>query len=58
MDWVANKLYGWAMGCNYLPYGGLKWLNKEEIKRFNLDNTKEDSKIEYRSRSRIIQRII
>ena len=35
------------MGCNYLPYGGFRWLNKEEIKKFNLDNIKEDSKIRY-----------
>ena len=47
MYWDANNLYGWAMGCNYLQYGGFKWLNKEEIKRFNLDNIKEDSKIGY-----------
>ena len=31
MHWDANNLYGWAMGCNYLPYGGFKWLNKEKI---------------------------
>ena len=47
MYWDANNLYGWAMGCNYLPYGGFKWLNKEQIKRFNLDNIKENSKIGY-----------
>ena len=24
------------MGCNYLPYGGFKWLNKEEIDNFDI----------------------
>ena len=27
MYWDANNLCGWAMGCNYFPYGGFKWLN-------------------------------
>ena len=47
MYWDANNLYKRAMGCNYLPYEGFKWLSKEEIKRFNLDNIKENSKIGY-----------
>ena len=29
--WDANSFYGWAMGSNYLPYDGFKWLSKEEI---------------------------
>ena len=51
--WDANNLYGWAMGCNYLPYGGFKWLSKEEIKKFEifsgnaLHSIKENSKIGY-----------
>ena len=34
-----------AMGCNYLPYEGFKFLSKEEIKRFDLDCIGENSKI-------------
>ena len=51
MYWDANNLYGWAIGCNYLPYGGFKWLSKEEIERFDiflgyaLHSMKENSKI-------------
>ena len=47
MYWDMNNLYGWAMGCNYLPYGGFKWLNKEEINNFNIFSIKENSNIEY-----------
>ena len=47
MYWDANNLYGWAMGCNYLPYGRFKWLNKEEIKKIDIFSIKEDSKIGY-----------
>ena len=47
MYWDANNLYGWAMGYNYLPYGGFKWLSKKEIKKFNLNNIKENSEIGY-----------
>ena len=53
MYWDTNNLYGWAMGCNYLPYGGFKWLSKEEIKKFDifsgnaLHSIKENSKIGY-----------
>ena len=36
MYWDANNLSGWAMGCNCLPYGGFKWLSKEEIKKFDI----------------------
>ena len=31
-----NNLYRWAMGCNYLPYGGSIWLNKDEIDNFDI----------------------
>ena len=47
MYWDMNNLYGWAMGCNYLPYGGFKWLNKEEINNFNIFSIKENSNIRY-----------
>ena len=53
MYWDTNNLYGWAMGSNYLPYGGFKWLSKEEIKKFDifsgnaLHSIKENSKIGY-----------
>ena len=47
MYWDANNLYGWAMGCNYLPYKGFTFLSKEEIKRFDLDSISENSKIGY-----------
>ena len=43
----ANNLYGWAMGSNYLPYGGFKWLNKEEINNFNIFSVDDNSKIGY-----------
>ena len=46
MYWNANNLYGWAMIQN-LPYKGFKFLNKEEIKRFDLDVISENSKIGY-----------
>ena len=45
MYWDANNLYGWAMGSNYLPYEGFKFLSEEEIKRFDLDCISENSKI-------------
>ena len=37
----ANNLYGWTMGSNYLPYGGFKWLNIEEIDKFDILSIKE-----------------
>ena len=43
MYWDASNLYGWAMGCNYLPYKGFKFLNEEEIKNFDLDCIAENS---------------
>ena len=42
-----NNLYGWAMGCNYLPYGGFKCLSNDEIDNFDIFSIKEDSKIGY-----------
>ena len=51
--WDASNLYGWAMGCNYLPYGGFKWLNKNKIDNFDiflgnaLHSIKEDNNIGY-----------
>ena len=38
----ANNLYGWAM-CQYLPTGGFKWLNEQEIKGLNLKDSIKDS---------------
>ena len=40
-----NKLYGTVMNFEFLPYGGFKWLSKEEIERFDLDSIAENSKI-------------
>ena len=45
--WDMNNLYGWAMGCNYLPYGGFKWLNKKEIDNFDVFSIKENSNSGY-----------
>ena len=45
--WDMNNLYGTVMSFDYLPYGDFKWLSKEEIKKFNLDSIKENSKIGY-----------
>ena len=47
MYWIANNLYGWAMGCNYLPYGGFKWLTKNEIDNFDIFSIKENNNIRY-----------
>ena len=38
----ANDLYGWAI-IKYLPYGGLEWLNQEEIKNFDVNSIGENS---------------
>ena len=45
MYWDMNKLYGTVMNFDFLPYGGFKWLSKEEIERFDLDSIAENSKI-------------
>ena len=45
--WDINNLYGWAMECNYLPYGGFKCLSNDGINNFNIFSIKEDSKIGY-----------
>ena len=42
-----NNLYGWAMGCNYLPCGGFKWLSRKEIDKFRLDSIPENSLVGY-----------
>ena len=38
----ANNLYGWAI-IKYLPYGGLEWLNQEEIKNVDVNAIGESS---------------
>ena len=38
----ANNLYGWAMS-QYVPYGGFKWLNQEEIDKFDVNSIDENS---------------
>ena len=45
--WDMNNLYGTVMSFDYLPYGGFKWLSKEEIKGFDLNSIHENSKIGY-----------
>ena len=47
MYWDMNNLYGTVMSFDYLPYGGFRWLSKEEIKRFDLDSIPLNSKIGY-----------
>ena len=42
----ANNLYGWAM-IQYLPCGGVKWLNKKEIDKFDLNSIGENNPIGY-----------
>ena len=42
-----NNLYGTVMSLDYLPYGGFKWLRKEEIKRFDFGSINKNSKIGY-----------
>ena len=42
----TNNLYGRAM-IQYLPYGGFKWLSKEEIDKFDLNSIDENSSIGY-----------
>ena len=34
----ANNLYVWAIR-QYLPYGGIKWLNQKEIDKFDVSST-------------------
>ena len=47
MYWDVNNLNGTHMSFDYLPYGGFRWLSKEEIKKFDLDSIPENSKIGY-----------
>ena len=42
----ANNLYGWAMS-QYLQYSGFKGLNREEIKRFDVNSIEKNSPIGY-----------
>ena len=42
MYFDANNLYGWAI-TQYLPYGGFKWMNKEEIDDFDFMSVSCDS---------------
>ena len=37
----ANNLYGWAMS-EYLPTGGFRWLDEEEVNDLDVDNIPED----------------
>ena len=39
-----NNLYGWGMSC-YLPYGGFKWLKKND--GFDVNSVSEKSPIGY-----------
>ena len=47
MYWDMNNLYGTIMSFDYLPYGGFKFLSKEEIKVFDLSSIAENSFIGY-----------
>ena len=42
----AKNLYGWAMS-QYLPYGGFKWLNQNEIDKFDVSSIEENSSNAY-----------
>ena len=42
----ANNLYSWVM-CQYLLFSRLKWLNKKEIDRFDVNSIEENSCIGY-----------
>ena len=45
--WDMNNLYGTIMSFDYLPYGGFRFLSKEEIKVFALSFIAENSLIGY-----------
>ena len=47
MCWDMNNLYGTVMSFDYLPYGGFRWLNKGEIKKFDIYSVPENCKIGY-----------
>ena len=47
MYWDMNNLYGTVTSFDFLPYGGFKWLTKEEIKSLNVYSINENSKIGY-----------
>ncbi|XP_030751512.1 uncharacterized protein LOC115879024 [Sitophilus oryzae] len=42
MYFDINNQYGWAMS-QYLPYGGFKWLNENEISNLNIQNISNES---------------
>ena len=42
----ANDLYGYAMS-QYLPYSENQWLNRKEIKRFDVNSIGENSSVDY-----------
>lgn len=42
----ANNLYGWAMS-QYLPTGGLRWMNSEELNIEQIMSTPDDGDIGY-----------
>lgn len=42
----ANGLYSWAM-TEYLPYGGYRWLDADEIYNFSVEEISIDSKKGY-----------
>ena len=41
-----KNLYGWAMSQN-LPYSGFKWLNQNEIDKFDANSISENSSTGY-----------
>ena len=47
MYWDMNNLYGTVMSFVYQPYGGFKFLSREEIDVFYLDSIPENSLIGY-----------
>ena len=42
----ATNLYAWEIS-QYLPYSGFKWLNSEEINRFDVTSIEENSPMGY-----------
>ena len=47
MYWNMNNLYGTVMSFDYLPYGGFRWLSKEEINNSDLGSISENGKFGY-----------
>lgn len=46
MYFDVNNQYGWAM-CQYLPYGGFKWVEADRLTTFNVNEVPDDSDIGY-----------